>query len=448
MGPYQISVILTATAILVFFLLFESSSVKERKWRAAGISLAIIAIVVVLLVCSVSWWRPLEPFLITAMVVAWFFAALYFLPWNKPTALVIGPVNERVDERDTMFAREEYQPGTEKYEKYYAVNRQHREEDDSLRRLPKLLEPGGRYYNPGQAQQIKAIFKVISELALQVDGDVCAERTEKNPSELTADIRDLTLKLGADDVGVARLDKAFVYSHVGRGPEQWGMPIELSHRFAIAFTIEMKYEPVQKAPEIAITRESALQYLRAALISVNMARYIRNLGYSARAHISDSNYQIMLPPVAHDAGLGELSRMGYLISPRYGARIRLGAVTTDLPLVEDRRVAFGVQDFCDICLKCATNCPSRAIPRGGKATIRGVEKWQISAEKCLRYWRIAGSDCGICMKVCPFSHPPTFVHDIVRRGIRNSSFARKISLLGDHLFYGRTVRPGNRGFTQ
>jgi epoxyqueuosine reductase QueG len=145
----------------------------------------------------------------------------------------------------------------------------------------------------------------------------------------------------------------------------------------------------------------------------------------------------MLPPVAHAAGLGELGRMGYLISPRFGARIRLGAVTTDLPLIPDRPVVFGVQDFCSACRKCAVNCPSGAIPAEGKEWVRGVEKWQLGIEKCLHYWRVLGTDCGLCMKVCPYSHPPSFVHNLVRCGIGRSAFARKVSIWGDDLLYGR-----------
>jgi ferredoxin len=440
MDATQLSTVVTDIIIAFFCLIFAFSSFKEGKWRAGWISLGIVVIVAFLLMCGIYLWKPLDDLLFSAAVVTWVFAALYFLPLNKPTPIMIGTITEQVDERDTMFAREEYHPGTEKYESYYASRTQYKETDDRLRELPVLLESGGRFFSLGQAQEIKAIFRVINELTIQVDGEVCADKTYKEPSTLTAEIKDLTLRMGADDVGVSRLNRMFAYSHVGRGPEPWGKPIELNHQFAIVFALEMTYSRVQEAPDMPITKETAIQYLRAATISVNLARYIRNLGYPARAHISDSNYQIILPPVAHDAGLGELSRMGYLISPRYGARIRLGAVTTDLPLISNRPRVFGVQDFCAICLKCAENCPSAAIPQGGKSIIRGVRKWHFSVEKCLRYWRIAGTDCGICMKVCPYSHPPTFVHNIIRSGIRNSAFARKISLLGDNLFYGRRIR--------
>jgi len=306
--------------------------------------------------------------------------------------------------------------------------------------LPELLGPGGRYYDPERSKQIKAAFRTIQTLTTQVDGKVSANKTGGDPSTITAEIKELVGRMGADEVGVTRLNKMFVYSHVGRGPEPWGKPIELGHKFAVVFTLEMSYDRVQQAPDLPITEESALQYLRGATISVSLARYIRNLGYPARAHISDSNYQVMLPPVAHDAGLGELSRMGYLISRKFGARVRLGAVTTDLPLVPDRPVVFGVQDFCATCLKCAENCPSAAIPRGGKTTVRGVEKWQLNVEQCLWFWRVAGTDCGLCMHICPYSHPPTFVHNVVRAGVRHAAFARRVSIWGDDFFYGRRVR--------
>jgi reductive dehalogenase len=206
------------------------------------------------------------------------------------------------------------------------------------------------------------------------------------------------------------------------------------------FTLEMRYDYVAQAPHLSITDESATQYVNAAAISISLASFIRSLGYSARAHIAGSNYQIMMPPVAFDAGLGELGRMGYLISPTLGPRVRLGGVTTDMPLIPDRPIAFGVQEFCQKCLKCAENCPSGAITSGKKIDVRGVEKWQLDIERCLRYWRIIGTDCGLCMKVCPYSHPPAFIHNLVRAGIKKSPLARYISIYADDLFYGRKTK--------
>lgn len=366
-------------------------------------------------------------------------AILFFGPVGSHKSLYIGKIDLKVDERDTIFAREEYFSGIEKYEKYYTMRPEYKTIDDEIRKLPELLELGGLYYDPERSHNIRSIFTMIKDWTTRVDGEVSQTRIEIDPAEMSGKVKELVRRLGADAVGIAELNPMYVYSHVGRGPENWGAPIENNHQFAIAYSLEMDYAHVEAAPDLPITEESVLQYLRGAQISISLAQYIRALGYPARSHISGSNYQIMLTPVAHDAGLGELGRCGYLISPKFGARVRLGAITTDLPLVPDKPISFGVQDFCEKCLKCATNCPTGAIEKGSKTVVRGVEKWPLDAEKCILYWRAVGTDCGLCMKVCPFSHPPTFVHNLVRAGIDRSAFARTVSAYGDELFYGKKV---------
>ncbi len=422
-------------SITIFFILFFISSIRERKPRASWLSSGIttFSILFILLIINYQLW-------IVAYIIALIIfktALLFFLPLNKPTSMKIGDVTKRVDERDSMFAREEYNPGSENYNTYYSNHPEFKKVDDSLRKLPRLLDPGGKYYDPVKSEGIKNTFNLIKDLTTKVDGEVNKVKLEVDPIEITKFIKDLTIQRGGDEVGICELNPIFVYSHVGRGPEEWGSPIKLDHKYAIIFAVEMDYYMVEQAPDIPITEEAARKYYEAANISISLARYIRSLGYPARAHISDSNYQIMLPPLAVDAGLGELSRMGYLISKKFGPRVRLGGVTTDLPLLVDDPIIFGVQDFCRVCKKCADNCPSNAIPFDDKTIVRGVEKWEINVEQCLRYWRLAGTDCGLCMKVCPYSHPPTFVHNIVRKGIEKSAIARKLSIWGDDFFYGR-----------
>lgn len=454
----QLLFLIIAAIIAALFAAFAITSARERKPRAAAISLmALVLIAAATLLLSFLPFTPIVLWLLIA--AAALLAILFFAPIHPGTPLRIGYITERVDERDTMFAREEYQPGTPKYEAHYQAHPELKSIDDKIRRLPAILSPGGRYYDEPRARKVRAIFNTIASMTTHVDDPIAGggvRLASPDPAAMTTQIKDLVLRLGADEVGVAELNPMFVYSHVGRGPEPWGSPIENTHRYAIAFALEMDYFAVETAPRMPAVEETAAQYLRAAHISVSLARIIRSLGFPARAHISDSNYQIMLPPVAHAAGLGELGRHGYLISPHFGSRIRLGAVTTDLPLLPDHPITFGVQEFCAICRKCADNCPPRAIPFGkptttstnktisptgadGKTNVRGVEKWLLNTERCLHYWRTIGTDCGLCMRVCPFSHPATPVHDLIRLGIKNSPVARRLSLWGDDLLYGRRV---------
>jgi reductive dehalogenase len=149
----------------------------------------------------------------------------------------------------------------------------------------------------------------------------------------------------------------------------------------------------------------------------------------------------MCVPVAADAGLGELGRIGLLITRPYGPRVRLSVVTTDLPLVPDRPRTFGVQHFCRICMKCAEVCPSGSIDRGEKSLQAGTEKWQSRQDGCYHYWRIQGSDCSLCVRACPFSHPDSTLHNLVRGIIANNALSHRLLLRLDDWFYGRIPAP-------
>ncbi len=424
----------------VFLILFAWSAWRESRPRALAIS--ILSAVIWCLIWFGSY-RLLGGGTFTAgllIAAAMILVGLVLGPVGRVRRMDITSDDNLYDERDTVFAREEYLPGSDEHAVYYTSHPELLEVDDRIRSQPELLAPGGRYYDRIRSSAVSGVFREIEALTTAVDGPVGSKKAAVDPLVATQQIKKRVLDLGAGEVGVARLDPRWIYSHVGRGPEPWGQAIESTHRYAIVFALEMDYNRVEQAPNLAITEETADSYLQGAQISTTLATEIRADGFSARAHIAGSNYQVILPALAHDAGLGEVGRMGYLISRRLGGRIRLGAITTDLPLVPDKPIAFGVQDFCDRCGKCVDNCPSGAIPNSEPEYIRGVQKWQLNAERCLLYWRAIGTDCGLCMKVCPYSHPHTLVHRIIQGATSRSSFARTFAVWGDDLFYGRRAK--------
>jgi len=440
MNVFLLVFFVTGSAASLFLGLFNVSSLIEKKLRAALIGVLFFVVFASIWFGGFLIFHPNDYILAGAVIVVALPGLLFFMPIGRAEVQKITTITERADERDTMFAREQYRAGTERYDSYYATRPEKEEGDDKIRRLPELLAPGGEYYDPLRSEYTASQFRFEERFTTLVDGPVNPNKQLVGPEEMSEILKKVTRHLGADEVGIAQLNPYYVYSHVGRGPDPWGAKIDNRHPYVIAFTVEMNYSHVEEAPRIGITEETAVQYLNAQRISIVLAEYIRQLGYEARAQVSGSNYQIILPPVAYDAGLGEVGRLGYLISPRFGARIRLGAVTTEIPLVPDEPIEFGVQDFCENCTKCVVNCPPKAIPDGDKTWVRGVEKWQLHIEKCYHYWRIIGTDCGLCMKVCPFSHPDTLVHNILRSGIKRSSFARSVSAYGDDLFYGNKVK--------
>jgi epoxyqueuosine reductase QueG len=140
-----------------------------------------------------------------------------------------------------------------------------------------------------------------------------------------------------------------------------------------------------------------------------------------------------------DSGLGELGRMGILIHRIYGPCVRLSVVTTDLDLIPTGKTRLYIEEFCRFCKKCARNCPSKAISSGEEPNSRGAIHWSIEQEKCFSYWKRIGTDCGFCIRVCPYTKPNTFFHRLVRFYISRNSLNQRIALLLDDLLYGRQV---------
>ncbi len=425
--------------LLIFFVLvFLIYSLFEKEWRAflrSGLILLILTGIYSVLFAffpEVKTWFFAGVFVISVVVILWIAVS------SKPQDIMkITGEQKKVDERDTIFARFDLEVKSEKYKKYYSTHKEYITIDEEIRKLNDILDFYFIKKNPVLFSLADAEFNFCEQQLLGVDGNEAAIRFERSAEENTRILKNIIDYLGSDLCGVCKLDQAYVYSHVGRGPEPYGSIIECRHEYAIVFALEMRADMIDCAPQAPVIVESAKQYVEVAKISIIVSGLIRRLGYSARAHISESNYQVMATPLAWKAGLGEVGRMGILITKKYGPRIRLGVITTDLPLIPDEPVVFGVQDFCKKCRKCAENCPSKAIPSGEKLEENGVLKWVIKREECYRYWRQVGTDCARCIRVCPYSKPNNLLHNIIRNLISGSFAAQTISVKGDDFFYGR-----------
>ena len=202
----------------------------------------------------------------------------------------------------------------------------------------------------------------------------------------------------------------------------------------------MGYEQVSTAPHTPAVAESITQYCKGEFISTILAQWFSLMGYRARAQ-HFVHYDHLMVPLAVDAGLGELGRQGYLISPTFGCRVRVFATTTDMPLVPDKPISIGVDAFCRRCKKCALSCPSNSIPLGSKTIHNGVEKWKLDEESCYIFWGKVGTDCAICMSICPFSRPNNPLHRLVRWIVARSPLAQVIFPHIDKLIYGKKWRP-------
>lgn len=435
---------------LAFVMLKESLREQEKRAALFGIGGIVIALLIGFIILFVP---DIRAFLAVIFGTGAVTGLLCLIPWKQNKHALAGTSGYVVDdvirfhEADSVFARSRPTPmRPDVYQKYYQ-DRPEQKERDKIRRergiLGKIGNIDGGY--PSNVAVIISSDEVPDMLRIYADSKPPenSERSRISAEKATQVIKGYSKQLGAVMVGICKTNPNWVYSHRGEifngNWDNWGTALTDIPPYAIVFLVEMDHAQVQGAPHTPITSESTINYAKGTFVSTVIARWISQMGYRGVAQHS-RHYDVILPPLAVDAGLGEIGRNGYLIAPKYGARVRVFAVLTDMPLITDRPISLGVEEFCKKCLKCAETCPSRSIPTGGMTVWRGVKKWKLNEEACYDYWARVGTDCGICMAICPFSRPNSYFHKIVRRVVAYSPIAKALFPHLDNLIYGKKWR--------
>lgn len=247
-------------------------------------------------------------------------------------------------------------------------------------------------------------LKVIRSMVPFQNGDVAKVDTSRysDPAENAKALKSLAYFMGADLAGICEIPRYAWFSH-----KEDGTPIEPYHKYAVVMLIDQGFETMEggSGDDWMSGAQSMRAYLRGAEIAGIMAEMLRAEGISAASQTNAISDVLHIPLVIW-AGLGELSRIGELVlNPFVGPRLKTVVMTTDMPLEIDKPIDFGLQYFCNNCLKCARECPCDAIPWGDKVMFNGYEIWKPDVERCARYrlTNMKGSACGRCMKTCPLN---------------------------------------------
>ncbi len=235
-----------------------------------------------------------------------------------------------------------------------------------------------------------------------------------DPVAMAREVKRIAKFFGADLCGITDMDDRWLYAARVDTRDFSDAPNDLPDGMTSVIVMghQMDEDLVATYPSALAGAATGREYSHEASIVMQLAAYIRNLGYEATASMNDTGLVI---PYAIKAGLGEYARNQMVITPEYGPRLRFSKIFTNLPLAHDSPRPLGVRAFCSICTKCADACPVKALPYGEPETtedpsaIKGVRKWTSDAAKCFGFWAKLSSDCAICMRVCPFNRDFTLL---------------------------------------
>jgi len=326
---------------------------------------------------------------------------------DKPTTVITDAV-QRIDLRGLAYdlaARGEYGPAVQ-------------------RGVQKSL--------PGKYPLSAAQKDVIDHISLIEPNPVAPEIAPipQDPQVLAHHIKAAGYFLKADIMGTCKVPKSAYYSH-----DKQGNPIDTKHENAVVIVMRKEWNAMHASTgsDWAGDPISFQAYQHLGMVTETLANYIQRLGWDASVQYGPSfanKYSVQLPPLLIAAGIGEVSRVGIILNPYLGLAYKAAAVLTNMPLISDKPIDFGLQSFCQNCKICAQNCPSNAISTGDKVMYNGYETWKLNTKRCasFNFLNKNGTMCNRCVKSCPWSNPTTLSHNLVRGLVTRSRLAQLIAI--------------------
>ena len=212
-------------------------------------------------------------------------------------------------------------------------------------------------------------------------------------------LKQTAFELGADLVGFCALESAPVK--------------DLPHlRYALSIGVKLSdaiLQTIDSAPSFVYFQHYRTANALLDNIAFRLSREIEKLGHSALPVAASQSLgknnpsRGVLPhkTAAVLSGLGFVGKSGLFLSEKYGSKVRLATILTDMPLQAESPV---IENGCGNCTICQTACPAGAI-FGALPTKDGERNFD--PEKCSKYMKEhfqdigRGSVCGVCMRVCP-----------------------------------------------
>ncbi len=292
--------------------------------------------------------------------------------------------------------------------------------------------------------------------------DYGVAKHQGTPEENSRMLRVAGRILGSTDMGFVKLDEKtkkllygnVVFEDVEKGYERSdGKKVLPANKdlYVICSVIPQSLWMGQYTDRMSWAAANTAAYSRADIYSNRLKVFLRGLGWQ---HYGGGSSAIgRNVPFGIMAGLGEGSRAGILCSPQWGTNIRETMLTvTDMPLAVTKPIDAGIVEFCKACKKCATMCPSGAIPTTTEPWFTtedlpwqgmGYKGWYQDAKKCYGYMLGGDPDCSRCQTCCPFTKfDEAVMHDLIKIAIAKAPMLNSAIHAMDDIFgYGAEPAP-------
>ena len=217
--------------------------------------------------------------------------------------------------------------------------------------------------------------------------------------QLQTELKTLAKNYGANLVGFCQLNPAPLVS-------------QKQLTFAISIAVKLPdaiLQTIDGAPSFMYFQNYRAANALLDQIALHLSAFLEENGYAAfpiaasQSLGKNNPYRGVFPhkTAAVLSGLGFVGKSGLFLSEKYGSKVRLATILTNLPLQAESPI---IENGCGNCTLCQKACPAGAI-FGTLPTTDGERNFD--PEKCSHYMKEhfqdvgRGSVCGVCIKVCP-----------------------------------------------
>ncbi|ADL07384.1 epoxyqueuosine reductase [Thermosediminibacter oceani] len=214
------------------------------------------------------------------------------------------------------------------------------------------------------------------------------------------ELKNKIIEWGGSDVGFSRVEDFLPESHKHL---KWAVTV-------VFHLSDQIMDDISDGPTLAYFHHYQTANALLDHIALRASSLIQEWGYRAMpvpaSQIIDSKESIGFfqhKTAATRAGLGWIGKSALLVTKKFGPRVRLATILTDMPLPEGTPVE---ESGCGSCMVCVKSCPAGAIK--GENWFPGIERSRLfdheACSACMKekFGHISpGKVCGICASRCP-----------------------------------------------
>ncbi|MFX1374223.1 MAG: hypothetical protein ACFFA0_00275 [Promethearchaeota archaeon] len=236
------------------------------------------------------------------------------------------------------------------------------------------------------SKYLRGTFKGFRQARKTKYGNINNKKTE-TPSDFWEKFAQKAKDLNVDLISYTPVIENYIFRN-----------LKVYGKNAIILGMEMKWEKIKKAPSAICEIEVFRVYKELGDITIELAEFLKSLGYKSEAHHPFGG-KLLYGPHVVAANLGILGRNGLIITPEFGPRQRWSIITTDADIPESKERDFKeLKTFCGKCGVCVRECKGASVYETPIKKGNGVIT-HINRSKCIQSI-LDNNYCSYCLKIC------------------------------------------------